>query len=92
MAVLERATAWDVFEQFERDVCQLGRVGGLLDWDEQVNMPPRGAAARGKAKATLAGVLHERICDERLGEAIAELGDDGGLGVPGGGARARGAP
>jgi carboxypeptidase Taq len=80
MAVLERATAWSVFEQFERDVCQLGRVGGLLDWDEQVNMPPRGASARGEAKATLAGVLHERICDERFGEAIAELGDDAGLG------------
>jgi carboxypeptidase Taq len=80
MAVLERATAWDVFEQFERDVCQLGRVGGLLDWDEQVNMPPRGATARGEAKATLAGVLHERICDDRFGEAIAELRDDAGLG------------
>jgi len=80
MAVLEQAAAWDVFEQFERDVCQLGRVGGLLDWDEQVNMPPRGASARGEAKATLAGVLHERICDERFGEAISELGDDPGLG------------
>ena len=75
MAVAEQAKAWDVFEQFERDVCQLGRVGGLLGWDEQVNMPPRGAAARGEAKATLAGVLHERICDERFGEAIAELGE-----------------
>ena len=80
MAVAERATAWDVFEQFERDVCQFGRVGGLLDWDEQVNMPPRGAAARGEAKATLAGVLHERICDERFGEALSELAEDGGLG------------
>ena len=81
MAVAEQVSAWDVFEQFERDVCQLGRVGGLLDWDEQVNMPPRGASARGEAKATLAGVLHERICDERFGEAIAELGNDGELGV-----------
>ena len=53
MAVAEQASAWDVFEQFERDVCQLGRVGGLLDWDEQVNMPPRGAAAarRGQGDA-----------------------------------------
>ena len=58
---------------------QLGRVGGLLNWDEQVNMPPRGAAARGEAKATLAGVLHERICDERFGEAIAELAGDDSL-------------
>jgi carboxypeptidase Taq len=81
MAVLEQATAWNVFEQFERDVCQLGRVGGVLNWDEQVNMPPRGASARGEAKATLAGVLHERICDERFGDAIAELGGDAGLGA-----------
>ena len=91
MAVAEQAAAWDVFEQFERDVCQLGRVGGLLDWDEQVNMPPRGASARGAAKATLAGVLHERICDERFGEAIAELGGDGELGDVRARARARGA-
>ncbi len=81
MALLEQATAWNVFEQFERDVCQLGRVGGVLNWDEQVNMPPRGASARGEAKATLAGVLHERICDERFGDAIAELGGDAGLGA-----------
>jgi carboxypeptidase Taq len=80
MAVVEQAGAWDVFEQFERDVCQLGRVGGLLNWDEQVNMPPRGAAARGEAKATLAGVLHERICDEAFGDAIDELAGDAGLG------------
>ncbi|MDX6538167.1 MAG: carboxypeptidase Taq [Gaiellales bacterium] len=80
MAVVEQAAAWDVFEQFERDVNHLGHVGGLLEWDEQVNMPPRGASARGEAKATLAGLLHERICDERFGEAISELGDDGGLG------------
>jgi carboxypeptidase Taq len=80
MAVVARTTAWDTFEQFERDVCQLSRVGGLLNWDEQVNMPPRGAAARGAAKATLAGVLHERICDERFGEAIAELEGERELG------------
>jgi carboxypeptidase Taq len=79
MAVLEQPSAWSVFERVERDVCQLGRVGGLLHWDEQVNMPPRGAAARGEAKATLAGVMHERICDERFGEALAELGADAGM-------------
>ncbi len=80
MAVGERTGAWGVFEQYERDVCQLGCIGALLNWDEQVNMPPRGAAARGDAKATLAGVLHERICDERFGEAIAELAGDASLG------------
>ncbi len=80
MAVAEQAAAWDVFAQFERDVCQLSRVGGLLGWDEQVNMPPRGASARGAAKATLAGVLHERICDERFGDAIAELDASASLG------------
>ena len=36
MAVAEQVSAWDVFEQFERDVCQLGRVGGLRDGGEGV--------------------------------------------------------
>ena len=66
------ATPWAAFERRMHELVDLGRVGGLLNWDEQVNMPPRGAGARGEAKATLA-VLHERICDERFGEAIAEL-------------------
>ncbi|HEY3612742.1 MAG TPA: carboxypeptidase M32 [Gaiellales bacterium] len=79
MAVAQQAGAWETFERFEGDVLHLGRVGGLLNWDEQVNMPPRGALARGEAKATLAGVLHERICDERFGDAIAELTSDGSL-------------
>ena len=81
MTVAQQAKAWDVFTQFEQDVLQLGSVGALLNWDEQVNMPPRGAGARGAAKATLSGLLHERICDERFGEAIAELGADGSLSV-----------
>ena len=80
MAVAEGPRAWDVFTRFEQDVTQLSRVGGLLGWDEQVNMPPRGASARGEAKATLAGVLHERICDERFGEALAQLAGDRSLG------------
>src|SRR5471030_2631229 len=80
MAVAAWPRAWDVFTRFEQDVTQLARVGGVLGWDEQVNMPPRGASARGEAKATLAGVLHERICDERFGEALAELTGDPSLG------------
>ena len=78
MAATE-AKAWGVFEQFEADVLQLARVGSLLNWDEQVNMPARGASARGAANATLAGVLHERICDARFGDALAELNEDAGL-------------
>ncbi|MDX6540184.1 MAG: carboxypeptidase Taq [Gaiellales bacterium] len=80
MAVTQQVGAWEVFQRFESDVLQLGRVGGLLSWDEQVNMPPRGASARGEAKATLAGLLHERVCDERFGEAISELAGDDSLG------------
>jgi carboxypeptidase Taq len=79
MAVAQQAEAWEAFERFEGDVLHLSRVGGLLNWDEQVNMPPRGALARGEAKATLAGVLHERICDERFGDAIAALTGDSSL-------------
>jgi carboxypeptidase Taq len=79
MAAAQGAKAWEVFERFEGDVLQLGKVGGLLNWDEQVNMPPRGAPARGNAKAALAGLLHERMCDEHFGDAIDELTGNGSL-------------
>jgi carboxypeptidase Taq len=58
----------------------LGRVGGLLGWDQQTMMPPGGGPARGEAMATLERITHERATDPALGELLAELADGGGGG------------
>jgi len=45
----------------------------LLDWDQQVNMPPKGAAARGRQLATLSKLEHGMFTAPELGTILAEL-------------------
>ncbi|MCO4744972.1 MAG: carboxypeptidase M32 [Proteobacteria bacterium] len=56
-----------------QEIKTLGGILGLLSWDQQVKMPPGGAAARGQQMALASQLLHERASDPRLGEWIAEL-------------------
>jgi carboxypeptidase Taq len=46
------------------DVRNLNRAQALLDWDQQVNMPPGGAAARAAQMATLSRMGHELFTGE----------------------------
>jgi carboxypeptidase Taq len=47
------------------DVRNLNRAQALLDWDQQVNMPPGGAEARAAAVGTLSRISHELFTSER---------------------------
>lgn len=55
----------------------LNAAAALLGWDQQVNMPPGGAAARGEQSATLSALSHELFTAEetarRLEAAEAEV-------------------
>lgn len=55
------------------DMVDLGRIAGLLNWDQRVYMPPEGADARGSQLALLAGLLHERATSPELQDLLAEL-------------------
>ena len=48
-------------------------VVGLLGWDEQTYLPPKGAAARAAQAALLGRLHHERLCDGRLSDWLAEI-------------------
>lgn len=54
------------------EISDLGNASALLSWDQQVYMPPRGAAARGMQLATLSGIIHERMTAPELGDLINE--------------------
>ncbi len=54
-------------------LADLERVHALLFWDQNVMMPPRGAAARGDHSATLESVTHERLTDPELGRLLERL-------------------
>jgi carboxypeptidase Taq len=67
--------AWPEFERRQHELVDLSHVAGLVGWDQQVCMPPKGAGQRAEQSSTLASLLHERLVDERFGETIATLLD-----------------
>ncbi len=51
----------------------LATVGGLLGWDEQVNLPPDSADLRGEQLAVMAGQTHAAASNPRIGELLGML-------------------
>ena len=61
------------------EIHDLERTLGVLSWDQRTMMPPKGAAARAEALATLGGVVHERFVSDEIGKLLeqAEAATDG---------------
>lgn len=59
MATVSPSDAYSSLTAEVRKARVLGEVGGILSYDEQVFMPPGGAAGRARQKAVLAGLGHE---------------------------------
>ena len=60
----------DPIEQLRKrtgELSDLGRVSGLLDWDQQTMMPPQGAAGRAEGRATLERIRHELFVSPETG-------------------------
>ena len=55
------------------EIADLGAVFGLMFWDQNTMMPPRGAPARGDQLATLTRVMHARTTDPELGGLLDAL-------------------
>jgi carboxypeptidase Taq len=58
------------------DITNLNQAAAVLGWDQQVNMPPGGAAARGSQMATLARMSQEMFNDDKTGKLIEEAADE----------------
>ncbi|MBE0565483.1 MAG: carboxypeptidase M32, partial [Krumholzibacteria bacterium] len=61
------------FLDLVHEVHDLGSAMGLLEWDQEVMMPPRGVVGRARVRATVAALMHDRMVDDELGGLIAEL-------------------
>lgn len=48
----------------------LASIGGVLSWDMQVNMPPKGAPKRANELAIVSGLAHEKLTSARVGELL----------------------
>jgi carboxypeptidase Taq len=65
--------AYEELMQRVRDEATLASVEALLEWDEETRMPAGAVEGRSEQLALLAGLLHERGTDPRLGELLDEL-------------------
>src|SRR5262249_23058705 len=65
--------AFDELRQRLGEITDLARTGALLGWDQQVKMPPRGAAARAEQLATLKRIAHEKFIDPEIGRLLEKL-------------------
>jgi carboxypeptidase Taq len=61
------------FKTILAEISDLNSATALLDWDQQVNMPPGGADGRGNQMATLERLSHERATSPELGQLLEDL-------------------
>ncbi len=69
------------------EVSDLNHAASVLDWDQQVNMPPGGGEARGQHLATLGRISHQKSTSDEVGKLLEDLkqefsgsdSDDGAL-------------
>ena len=52
------------------EVEDLRHAAGVAEWDQQTQMPPRGAAARAEVLATLEKVAHEKFVAAEIGQLL----------------------
>lgn len=62
---------WDLLTARMADLRALRAASAVLSWDQETNLPPKGAPARADQLATLAAVSHEKLTAPDLGEALA---------------------
>ncbi len=55
------------------EVSDLNHAASVLGWDQQVNMPPGGAEARGNQLATLGKISQEKFTSDEVGRLLEDL-------------------
>lgn len=74
------ANAYQDLLEYSRDLYALRQATGLLSWDQETYMPPKGGAGRARAMATLSRVSHQRFSDPRLKDLLDACAADPSLG------------
>ncbi|MCC5834882.1 MAG: carboxypeptidase M32 [Opitutales bacterium] len=67
--------AWETLIELEKRTAQLGSIGSLIGWDEQVNLPKGSAELRAQQQAALGEATHRAASDPKIGECLDVLGE-----------------
>lgn len=68
--------AWNTVSRAMSEIRVLQGVSGVLAWDQETYMPPRGATMRGEQLAAIDGAVHDLLAAPGLAEALARLEAD----------------
>jgi carboxypeptidase Taq len=61
------------FKSLIMEAADLKRASEILQWDQETNMPPGGAEARGHIRSTLEKAAHEIYVSDEVGRLLEEL-------------------
>ncbi|MBI2008507.1 carboxypeptidase M32 [Candidatus Amesbacteria bacterium] len=58
--------------KISNELCDLAAMQGLLSWDQETQMPVKGAEVRAYQLATMAGIYHDKLISESVGQLISK--------------------
>ncbi len=67
--------AYDELVSILKETALLESTAGVLNWDERTYMPRAGAPLRADQISLLAGMIHDRFTDKKVGDLLDELVD-----------------
>lgn len=73
------STRYEQYKNITQKAADFNNAAAVLGWDQEVYMPEKGFAFRGRQLATLASQAHELVTSEAYGNLLQELASDGSL-------------
>ncbi|MGH7527490.1 MAG: carboxypeptidase M32, partial [Gemmatimonadales bacterium] len=73
VSLMHPSAAYDELIRLSREESVLASCLDVLEWDEETCLPRAGVAHRSEQLALLAGLLHDRSTDPRVGELLAVI-------------------
>ena len=62
--------------KIQKRISALNHALGILEWDNSVKMPPKGAEERGEAIGTIQAMKHEILTSNELGECLGRCAEE----------------
>ena len=72
-------TNYEKYKAHVRKITDINLAAGVLHWDQEVNMPTRGANFRAQQLATLSEISHNFSVDADYGKLLEKLDTDSNL-------------
>lgn len=70
---------YKIFKEKMSKIADINFATSVLNWDQEVNLPPNAAQIRSKQLATLSGLAHEQFTANEIGDLLEDLSAKNGL-------------